>query len=142
LQVVRSLSLASDPDFAGGGEKHSETLGSRVRDLFRSTAEALGLSENKAEDQSIDPRKDPEKIAFDSIVRNLTVSREDVASVMTIAFSWKDPVKAATIANAIVDTYINDSISDKMKSTNVARRTRIVRCMNTRPPTKFLAASF
>ncbi len=122
LQVVRSLSLASDPDFAGGGEKHSETLGSRVRDLFRSTAEALGLSENKAEDQSIDPRKDPEKIAFDSIVRNLTVSREDVASVMTIAFSWKDPVKAATIANAIVDTYINDSISDKMKSTNVARR--------------------
>jgi succinoglycan biosynthesis transport protein ExoP len=122
MQVVRSLSLASDPDFAGGGEKHSETLGSRVRDLFRSTAEALGLSENKAEDQSIDPRKDPEKIAFDSIVRNLTVSREDVASVMTIAFSWKDPVKAATIANAIVDTYINDSISDKMKSTNVARR--------------------
>jgi succinoglycan biosynthesis transport protein ExoP len=122
LQVVRSLSLASDPDFAGGGEKHSETLGSRVRDLFRSTAEAFGLSEQKAEDQSIDPRKDPEKIAFDSIVQNLTVSREDVASVMTIAFSWKDPVKAATIANAIVDTYINDSISDKMKSTNVARR--------------------
>src|SRR3982074_2746912 len=28
LQVVRSLSLASDPDFAEGG-KHSETLGSR-----------------------------------------------------------------------------------------------------------------
>jgi succinoglycan biosynthesis transport protein ExoP len=122
LQVVRSLSLASDPDFAGGGGKHSETLGSRVRDLFRSTAEALGLSEKKAEDQSIDPRKDPEKIAFDSVVRNLTVSREDVASVMTIAFSWKDPVKAATIANAIVDTYISDSIADKMKSTNVARR--------------------
>src|ERR1700730_10986202 len=43
LRVVRSLSLASDPDCAegAGGGKHSETLASRVRDLFRSTAQAL-----------------------------------------------------------------------------------------------------
>src|SRR5712691_11786037 len=35
LQVVRSLSLASDPDFVGEvGEKDSKTLGSRIRDLF------------------------------------------------------------------------------------------------------------
>src|SRR5215467_7403371 len=94
LHVVRSLSLASDPDFAG--EKNSPTLGSRVRGLFRNTAQALGFPEKEAEDQSIDPRKDPEKIALDRLIRNLTVSREDVASVITIAFSWKDPVKAAT----------------------------------------------
>src|SRR5882672_5326129 len=43
LQVVRSLSLASDPDFVGG--KDSETLGSRVRGLFRNTAQALGFQE-------------------------------------------------------------------------------------------------
>ena len=122
LQVVRSLSLASDPDFAEPGAKHSETLGSRVGDLFRSTAQAFGLSEEKAEAPSIDPRKDPEKLAFDSVVRNLTVNREDVASVMTIAFSWKDPVKAAAIVNAVVDTYINGSNSEKMKSTNLARK--------------------
>jgi succinoglycan biosynthesis transport protein ExoP len=123
LQVVRSLSLASDPDFAEGeAGKHSESLGSRVRDLFGSTARALGLSEEKAEARSIDPRKEPEKLAFDSLVRNLTVSREEVASVMTIAFSWKDPVKAAAIVNAVVDTYINGSIADKMKTTDVARR--------------------
>jgi len=120
LQVVRSLSLASDPDFVGG--KDSETLGSRVRGLFGNIAQALGFPKEPAEDPSIHPRNDPEKIAFDSVVRNLTVSREDVASVMTIAFSSNDPVKAATIANAIVDTYINDSIAEKMKSTNVARR--------------------
>jgi succinoglycan biosynthesis transport protein ExoP len=118
LQVIRSLALASDPDFVGS--KDSETLGSRVRGLFRSTAQALGFPEKPAEDQSIDPRNDPEKIAFDSVARNLTVTREDVASVMTIAFSSKDPVKAATIVNAVVDTYTNESIADKMKSTNVA----------------------
>lgn len=114
LKVVRSLSLASDPDFVGG--KNSETLGSRVRGLFRNTAQALGFAKEPTEGQPIDP----EKIAVDGLVRNLTVSREDVASVITVAFSWKDPVKAAAIVNAIVDTYIDASISNKVKSTNVA----------------------
>jgi polysaccharide biosynthesis transport protein len=118
LQVVRSLSLASDPDFVEG--KDSETLGSRVRGLFRNIRQALGFPKDPTEDQSIHHRDDPEKIAFDSVVRNLTVNREDVASVITIVFSSKDPVKAATIVNAIVDTYISESIADKMRSTNVA----------------------
>src|SRR4029077_14650215 len=104
------------------GEKNDETLGSRVRGLFRNTAQALGFSEKKAEDQSIPPRQVPEKIALYRVINNLTVSREDVASVITIAFSWKDPVKAAKIVNAIVDTYIDASIANKMKSTNVASR--------------------
>jgi succinoglycan biosynthesis transport protein ExoP len=116
LQVVRSLSLASDPDFVG--EKNSQTLGSSVRGLFKNTAQALGLQENKAENQPI--RKDPEKIALEDLVNALKVSREDVASVITIAFSWKDPVKAAKIANAIVDTYLDASIANKTQSTNVA----------------------
>src|SRR6516165_8265986 len=75
LQVVRSLSLASDPDFVG--EKNGETLGSRVRGLFRNTAQDLGFSEKKAEDQSIPSRQVPEKIALYRVINNLTVSRED-----------------------------------------------------------------
>src|SRR5215468_10449136 len=114
LKVVRSLSLASDPDFVGG--KDSETLGSRVRGVFRNTAQALGFAKAPTEGQPIDP----EKIALDGLVRNLTVTREDVASVITVTFSWKDPVKAAAIVNAVVDTYIDASISNKVKSTNVA----------------------
>jgi succinoglycan biosynthesis transport protein ExoP len=120
LKVIRSLSLASDPDFVG--TKHSETLGSRIRGLFRNIAQALGFPEEAVGAQSIDHRNDPEKIAFDEVVRNLTVSREDVASVMTIAFSSKDPVKAAATVNAIVDTYIDESVANKMKSTNVASK--------------------
>jgi succinoglycan biosynthesis transport protein ExoP len=120
LQVIRSLSLASDPDFVG--EKDDETLGSRVRGLVRNTAQALGFPEKKGEDQSTARRNDPEKIALDRVIRNLTVSREDVPSVIAIAFSWKDPVKAAAIVNAIVDTYIDASSSNKIKSTNVASK--------------------
>jgi len=119
LQVVGALSLASDPDFAG--TKESETLGSRLRGLFRNTAQALGFTEKPDEDRSSEHRTDPEKIALDSVVRNLTVSREtDVASVITISFSFKDPVKASTIVNAVVDTYMEASIASKLKSTKLA----------------------
>src|SRR5215813_4341045 len=118
MQVVKSLSLANDPDFVG--TKASETLGSRVRGLFRSTAQALGFPKDSAEEQSVEHRADPEKIAFDSLFRDLTVSREEVASVISIAFSSKNPVKAATVVNAIVDTYMDASISGKVTSTKVA----------------------
>jgi polysaccharide biosynthesis transport protein len=114
LKVVRSLSLASDPGFVE--TKRSETFGSRARALLRSTAEAMGYAKAPAEKQSTDP----EKIALDVLVRNLSVYREDVPSVITVAFTWKDPVKAAAIINAVVDTYIDTSTSSKITSTNVA----------------------
>jgi succinoglycan biosynthesis transport protein ExoP len=113
LQAIRSLSLANDPNFVGG--KDSQTLGSRVRGLLRNMAEGLGYSQ-PVENQS----NDPEKIALGNLVRDLTVSREDVASVISVAFSSNDPAKAAAIVNAIVDNYVNDTIAGKMKSTNVA----------------------
>ena len=72
LQVVKSLSLASDPDFVG--EKDNKTLGSRVRNLFRISWEPRVSAKELADDQAIQPRKDPEKVAFDSVTRNLTVS--------------------------------------------------------------------
>jgi succinoglycan biosynthesis transport protein ExoP len=114
LKVVSSLSLASDPDFVGA--KNSETLGSRVRGLLQEAAQAVGFAKEPVEHQSVDP----EKIAVDTLVRNLTVSREDVANVITVAFTWKDPVKAATIVNAVVDTYFDASVASKIKSTGLA----------------------
>ena len=114
LRAIKSLSLASDPEFVGG--KQSPTLGSRVRGLVHDIAESLGYSKEQTEIQPADP----EKIALGGILRNLSVSREDVASVLTVAYSSSDPAKAAAIVNAIVDTYVNDTIAGKMKSTSVA----------------------
>jgi succinoglycan biosynthesis transport protein ExoP len=113
-QAIRSLSLASDSDFVSG--KDAQTLGSRARVLLQSIAQRLGFPKDAAENRS----DDPEKIALRAVARNLTVSREDVATVMTIAFSSSDPAKAAAIVNKIVDTYVNETIASKMKSTNVA----------------------
>jgi len=67
--------------------KIAKSVGSRVRGLLRNVAETLGYANETAENQSTDP----EKIALGNIARNLTVNREDVASVITIAFSSSDP---------------------------------------------------
>jgi succinoglycan biosynthesis transport protein ExoP len=115
LRTIRSLSLASDPEFVGG--KESQTLSSRVRGLVQSIAEGLGYSTDHATESK---PSDPEKIALNGLLRNLSVFREDVASVLTVAYSSSDPAKAAAIVNSIVDTYVNDLIAGKMKSTNVA----------------------
>src|SRR5262249_33635546 len=121
LQVVKSLSLESDPDFAGSGND-TKSLRSRVREQFTKILQIFGLSKAPTDEQSPAIHNDPEKIAFDTIARNLTVTREDVASVLTIAFSWKDPVKAAKIVNTIVDNYVNQNLAEKMRSTVVARK--------------------
>ena len=115
LKVIKSLSLANDPDFVG--LKDNEGVGSHIRGLFRSTAQATGFGKEPAQSTV-----DPEKIALENIVRNLTVAREDVPSVMSIAFSSKDPVKAATIVNTIVDTYMEANVASKTSSTKVASK--------------------
>jgi succinoglycan biosynthesis transport protein ExoP len=113
LQAIRSLGLASDPDFVG--VKSDDGVKSRIRGLLRSSAQALGFMKEPPEI----PR-DPEKIALDSLVRDLTVTREDVPSVISIGFSMKDPVKAAAIVNAVVDTYMDANIAGKASTTKVA----------------------
>jgi succinoglycan biosynthesis transport protein ExoP len=115
LPVVKALSLTTDPEFVGGG---AEGLGSRIPGLFRTAAQAIGL-------QVEAPKEAPtqetlEKVAVEGVLRNLSATREDVASVINIAYSSKDPVKASTIANAIVDTYLEAGIAGKVKLTKIA----------------------
>ena len=118
LPVVRALSLTNDPEFVG--EQSREGFGFRVRSFFRSAAHAVGLPERKP--REIPSEEDLEKRAVNGLLRNLSATREDVASVISVAFFSKDPVKASTIANAIVDTYLDAGIASKLKSTKMAGR--------------------
>jgi polysaccharide biosynthesis transport protein len=109
LPVVKALSLTSDPEFVG--EQSTENLGSRIRGLFRS-----------ASPREIPSEETLEKVAVDGVLRNLSVTREDVASVINVAFASKDPMKASTIANAVVETYLDAGVAGKVKSTKMAGR--------------------
>jgi succinoglycan biosynthesis transport protein ExoP len=116
LPVVNALSLTNDPEFVGG--LGTESLGSRIRGLVQTAAHAMGLQEEAR--QEVPSQQTLEKVALDGVLRNLSVTREDVASVINVAFSSKDPVKASTVANAIVDTYLEAGIAGKVKSTKIA----------------------
>ena len=57
LPVVKALSLTSDPEFVGG--QGTESLGSRIRGLFRTAAHAVGLQEETTPGGTVpgDPRE-------------------------------------------------------------------------------------
>ena len=60
-----------------------------------------------------------ERAAAEAVVKGLTVTREDVANVINVAFESNDKFKAAKIANAIADTYIATSMDARLQSTRV-----------------------
>jgi polysaccharide biosynthesis transport protein len=116
LSVVNALSLTKDPEFVG--ELGTESLGSRIRGLVLTAARAIGLEVR----QEVLSQQTLENNALDGVLRNLSVTREDTPSVINVAFSSKDPVKASMIVNAIVDTYLEAGIAGKVKSTKIASR--------------------
>jgi succinoglycan biosynthesis transport protein ExoP len=115
LPVVDALSLTKDPEFVGG-----VSLRSRIRGLLRNTAHAIGLQDEAREEAP--SQQALEKVALNGLLRNLSVYRGDVASIINVEYTSKDPLKASTIANAIVDTYLDASVAGKAKLTQMATK--------------------
>ena len=58
-----------------------------------------------------------ERTTVENVLKHLTVNREDVPNVISVAFESENPDKAAKIANAIAESYISASARQKIKST-------------------------
>ncbi len=116
VPVVRALGLAHDREFVGlpkmGGERLSDYFG----DLKRFFLNSVGANASQPDN----PEAALERAAAEAVVKRLTVTREDVANVINVAFESEDKFKAANIANAIADTYIVTSMDAKLQSTKVA----------------------
>lgn len=126
LPVVRSLHLDKDPEFvtvaasdgSAGSKKAEEdlwTIGglkSRSKELIK---KALGWNSDA-------PPRSPEEIATAAVLSHLSVTQATIPSVVNISFESRDPVKAARIANAIGDTFIELTQTIKIDSTKVANR--------------------
>ena len=101
-EVIAKLKLYDDPEFnsaikSGGGGNLFSAID--PRSWFR----AAGTPDIAAErDQIIN--------AFD---KNLSVATEGLSTTLTVTFISRDPAKAALIANAVADTYIEDQIASK-----------------------------
>lgn len=117
LPVVRSLDLAHDKEFVGSSNpvEPDESWKGQARKLSRAVKQFVGWSSSAR----VEPI-DRERVAVGAFLKRLSVFRADVANVINITFSSEDANKAATIANAIADTYVAATQEAKSASLKVA----------------------
>jgi succinoglycan biosynthesis transport protein ExoP len=108
LAVIDDLKLANDPEFIGMG---SGPLVGLLSAIFGMDEDARSLSDVQ--------RK---RIAIGILRDNLSVRRIGVTYVLDISYRSPDPAKAAQIANAFADAYVNDQLNTKYQA---ARRASI-----------------
>jgi succinoglycan biosynthesis transport protein ExoP len=131
VPVVESLKLADDPEFVGrpgdaekrGWRKFVSNL-KNYRVALHSNLPAipevgLRVGSWKSAAAKIDPDVVRERTAVETLLKQLTVFREDAPNVINLTVASRDPVKAATIANAIADKYIASIEARKQKSSKM-----------------------
>jgi len=130
VPVVKELNLARDPEFVGqrGGQgktgirKFISDLRNSVFNVrpaifgFQLPEMQVSLAGWKRTAPNIDPNLVLERTAVENLLRQLTVYREDAPNVINVTYASRDPVKAATIANALADKYIATTEERKLKS--------------------------
>jgi polysaccharide biosynthesis transport protein len=103
--VANRLKLNTDPEFIGTGE----SLKQRIFALLRPKAPAS------------EPSKDEVMRGVIGVLRqNLSVARVGRSYIEQIGYTSLDPAKAAKIANAFADAYIEDQLDAKFEATHRA----------------------
>lgn len=103
--VARRLQLATDPEFVGSGE----SLKQRIFSLIWSAAPAAEPSSEEIL-----------RGVTGQLRANLRVTRLGRSYIEQIAYTSLDPTKAARIANAFADAYIEDQLEAKFEATRRA----------------------
>jgi succinoglycan biosynthesis transport protein ExoP len=102
-RVAQRLDLASIPEFEAGPTSN----------LFREALVALGLMRDPG-------RNSPEERVLKVFYENLEVYRVDGSRVISVRFTSRDPERAARIANALVEEYLDLQSSVKRETTDFA----------------------
>lgn len=103
--VAKRLQLDTDPEFIGTGE----SLKQRILSLFRTGAP----TSERSKDELI-------RTAAGVLRKNLVVTRVGRSYIEKIGYTSLDPAKAARIANAFADAYIEDQLDAKFEATHRA----------------------
>jgi exopolysaccharide transport family protein len=119
--VIRRLHLNEDPEFVGSGQG----LKQRIFSLFKSAVFMSGASNWAAFKWAAEPKEKPTdddlmQRAIGTLKDNLRVIRLGRSYHQEIAYTSLDPVKAARIANAFADAYIEDQLEAKFEGTRRA----------------------
>jgi len=115
VPVVRSMNLAHDREFAGPPKVSDPQIPIFFKTINEIVKRAIGWNA----DATSNPDAGLEQTAVESVLKRLSVYREDVANVINVTFASENPNKAANIANALADTYIATTLDAKFKSTKI-----------------------
>lgn len=138
-KTAKSLQLDQDPEFAPSGGEPG--LLSRILDVFSPDPPASLDPKDRAEAAE---RAKVEAIT-DTLNDHVDVARMARSNVISITVSSHDPVKAARIANRLVDNYIHGQIDDAVTARNddiKALTTRVAEVRNILSEADTQAAAF
>jgi succinoglycan biosynthesis transport protein ExoP len=111
VPVIRAMDLTHDSEFVGVQKVADGNFAK-----FKNSIKQL-IGWNVEGDAALDPEAALERTAVEAFLTRLQVYREDAGNVINVTFASSDPKKAATIANAVADTYISTTLEAKYKST-------------------------
>jgi succinoglycan biosynthesis transport protein ExoP len=111
--VINQLNLTQDPEFAGGPSGFIGSLIDRVFSIFSIFSTPSAKDENLARTQLA-------KRVLGTFEDKRTVTRVGQSYVMEISVQSVNPQKAAKIANAIAEAYIDDELEAKYEETRRA----------------------
>lgn len=100
--IIKKFNLTDDPEFAGGGGGLIGTLIGAVTGLFSSGEPVSEFALNRQ--------------AVGAFEKRLTIKRVGLTYVIQIGFQSHNPERAAEIANAVADAYIDDQLGAKFES--------------------------
>jgi polysaccharide biosynthesis transport protein len=116
LTVVKRLNLSQNPAFAG----LPWTWKNWTEETWKSILATFGKApQNRATDA--DPDLARQLTTLTRLESAVTISRIGRSSVLQIACTVLDPVRAAEIANAYADAYMSDQLNSRIESTRRAR---------------------
>jgi polysaccharide biosynthesis transport protein len=115
LATVDRLKLQDNAQFMSSGGSLVGTVTSSIKALIAS----IGLS-SKSSDEFIDPAEAKRRLALSRLQDSLAIQRIGRAYVLEIAFTSPSPSLAATIANAVAESYLNDKLDAKYQATRRA----------------------
>lgn len=127
-KVVVAAGLDLDPEYNPALRPADETpsLISQVKALIPSRAELsalLGLDAYLPAAETADAGAasvDPLRPVIDAFLGDLTVWPEGRSHVINVSFEAKNPVRAAAVANALAETYLEDRLSTKLETSERA----------------------
>src|SRR6516225_6517830 len=114
LAVIKELHLTEDPEFVAP----DDGLFSTIKGLMLNPFTIMGLVLNPFGSSEGQPSEFAlTRAAIGRLQSHLNISRAGLTYVMNIGFQSHNPQRAAQVANAVAEAYINDQLEAKYQAT-------------------------